>query len=179
MYRAAVKTETHILESQQIAVSYAAHNALAWLFHGARLYPLIDGALKTAQTEILGSTNSSEQYEAMAIGRRAALLETTSRSDDGFNDVVDFAYASPAPGVYQVTTKGYSYPPDNPQVPYVEFFGIRKSSMAYLAPAPPSIQDASYEGYLNYTKAVGGANSTLRTQDQKEIALFWRESAPM
>lgn len=179
MYNAATKAEAKSLEFQQVAISYAAHNSLAWVFHGTRLYPILDDALKTIQTQILGSKNSSGYSEAMSIGRRAAQQETASRANDGFNDFVDYTYGSPAPGVYQVTMKNYNYPPDNPQVPYVDLFAIRKSAMAYLAPAPPSVKDASYEGYLNYTKAVGRVDSTIRTQDQKDISLFWRESAPM
>jgi hypothetical protein len=179
MYKAAVKTEGKSLEFRQIAVSHAAHNTLAWIFHGTRLYPLIDGAMKTIQTQILATGASFNQKDAIAIGRRAALEEVRSRTDDGITDFVDYQPGPPVPGVYQITTANYTLPPDDPQIPYVKLFAIRKPAIAYLAPPPPNVTDASYEGYVTYVKAIGGANSTTRTQDQTEIALFWRESAPM
>jgi hypothetical protein len=179
MYKATMKSENESLEFQQVAISHAAHNALAWVFHGTRLYPSINNALKTVQTQIMESGGFFNQTQAVAAGRLAALEEVTSRTDDGINNFVDYAYALPVLGVYQVTTKNYSLPPDNPQIPFVKLFAIQKPAAAYLAPPPPSVHDASYEGYLAYTKAVGGAKSATRTQDQTDIALFWRESAPM
>jgi hypothetical protein len=179
MYKATLKSEAESLQFQQIAVSHAAHNALAWIFHGTRLYPFIDNALKTIQTQIVASGGSVNQTQAVTTGRLAALEEVTSRTDDGINNFVDYEYSPPVPGIYQVTTKDYSFPPDDPQIPFVKFFAIQKPAMDYIAPPPPSVHDASYEGYLAYTKAVGGANSTIRTQEETDIALFWRESAPM
>lgn len=179
MYRAAKKAEGKANEYQQLAVSHAAHDALAWVFHGTRLYPAIDNALKTIQTQILAGGNSFSESEAIAIGRVAALEETSSRMGDGINNFVDYEYGPSVPGVYQVTTKNYSLPPDDPQIPFVKFFAIQKPATAYLAPPPPAVHDPIYEGYLNYTKTVGGTHSTTRTQDQTDTALFWRESAPM
>jgi hypothetical protein len=179
MYKATFKSEGKSLEFQQIAVSHAAHNALAWVFHGTRLYPSIDNALMTIQTQIVASGDSFNQTQAIATGRLAALEEVTSRTDDGISNFVGYEYGPPIPGIYQVTTKNYSFPPDDPQIPFVKLFAIQKPATAYIAPPPPGVHDASYEGYLAYTKAVGGANSTTRTQDQTDIALFWRESAPM
>jgi hypothetical protein len=179
MYNSAVKSESKSLEFQQIAVSYAAHNALVWVFHGTRLYPYIDNALKTIQTQILATAGSFNRTEAISIGRHAALEVIGSRTDDGLNEFVDYEYGPPVPGVYQLTTKGYDLPPDDPQVPYVKLFGIRKPALSYLAPPPPSVNDTSYEGYIAYVKAIGGMTSTTRTREQTEIALFWRESAPM
>jgi len=179
MYKAAVKSETKSLEFQQIAVSYAAHNALTWIFHGTRLYPYIDNALKTIQTNILATSSSFNKTEAILIGRHAAAEVVASRTDDGLNEFVDYDFGRPVPGVYQLTLKNYSLPPDNPQVPYMKLFGINKSALDYLAPPPPSVNDTSYESYVAHVKAIGIANSTTRTQEQTEIALFWRESAPM
>jgi hypothetical protein len=121
---------------------------VTWVFHGNRLYPFIDIALKTIQTQIVAS------------GGRFYL---TLRTGDGINNIVDYEYGPPVPGVYQVTIKNYRFLPDNPQIPFVKFFAIRKPATAYIAPPPPSVNDASYKGYLAYTKAVDGANSTTRT----------------
>ena len=179
MYNAAVKSQDKSIDFQQIAVSYAAHNVLTWICHGTRLYPYIDQALKTMQTRILATAGPFNSTEAILAGRQAAREVVISRSDDGSNDFVDYTFGPPVPGVYQLTTNGYGLPPDDPQTPLVRMFATGKPATTYLAPQPPSVDSASYESFLAYVKAIGGSNSTSRTQDQTNIALFWRESAPM
>ena len=179
MYNAAVESQNKSLDFQQIAVSYAAHNALTWIFHGTRLYSYIDQALKTIQTEILTSAGPFNLSQAILTGRNATRGIITLRADDGINDFVDYSYGPPIPGVYQLTLNGYGLPPDAPQAGFMSMFATGKPPTAYLAPPPPSVNDTSYESFLTYVKTIGGANSTIRTQEQTDIALFWRESAPM
>ena len=179
MYNAAMKSQNQSLDFQQIAVSYAAHNALIWIFHGSRLYPYIDQAYKTIQTQILGTAGLYNLNEATLAGSLAAREVITSRTDDGINDFVDYTFGPPVPGVYQLTVDDYGLPPHDPQVPFVKMFATGKPAMAYLAPQPPDVNGTSYESFLAYVKAIGASDSTSRTQDQTDIALFWRESAPM
>jgi hypothetical protein len=178
MYNAAVKTEDESLSYQQVAVSYAAHNALTWLFHGARWSPYVDNALKMIQTAILASGDAVNINEAGTAGQNAANEVFVSRSTDGLDNFVDYKFGPEIPGVYQLTLSGYGLPPDGPQIPYVKLFSNSKLASSYLAPLPPSVNDSSYESYLTYVKAIGSANSTTRTPDQTDIALFWREGAP-
>ena len=179
MYNAAVKSQDKSLDFQQIAVSYAAHNVLTWIFHGTRSYPYIDQALKTIQTQILATAGPFNSTAAVLAGRQAAREVAVSRADDGINDFVDYTFGPPVPGVYQLTVNGYGLPPDDPQVPFVKMFATGKPATTYLAPQPPSVNSTSYESFLAYVKAIGGLASTSRTPDQTDIALFWRESAPM
>jgi hypothetical protein len=179
MYNAAVKSQDKSLDFQQIAVSYAAHNALTWIFHGTRLYPYIDQALKMIQPQILATAGPFNLTKAILAGRHAAREVATSRTDDGINNFVDYTFGPPVPGVYQLTINGYGLPPDDPQVPFVNMFATGKSAMTYLAPQPPSVNGTSYESFLAYVKTIGASDSTSRTQEQTDIALFWRESAPM
>jgi hypothetical protein len=179
MYNAAVQSQGKSLDFQQIAVSYAAHNALTWIFHGSRLYPYIDQALKTIQTQILATAVPFNQTDAILAGRYATRDVVTLRANDGINNFVDYSFGPPVPGVYQLTVSGYGLPPDDPQVPFVNMFATGKPAMTYLAPPPPSVDDASYESFLAHVKAIGGSASYSRTQEQTDIALFWRESAPM
>jgi hypothetical protein len=179
MYNAAVESKNKSLDFQQIAVSNAAHNTLTWIFHGTRLYPYIDQALKAIQTQILATAGPLNLTEAILTGRRAAREVVISRADDGLNNFVDYTFGPPAPGVYQLTINGYGLPPDDPQVPFVSMFATGKPATAYLAPQPPSVNGTSYEGCLAQVKAIGASDSTSRTQEQTNIALFWRESAPM
>jgi hypothetical protein len=179
MYNAAVKSHNKSLEFQQIAASYAAHNSITWICHGTRLYPYIDQALKKIQTQILAGASPFNSTEAILTGRDAAREVATSRTDDGINSFVDYTFGPPVPGVYQLTINGYGLPPDDPQVPFVKMFATGKLATSYLAPQPPGVNSTSYESFLAYVKAIGGSHSTSRTQEQTDIALFWRESAPM
>jgi hypothetical protein len=112
-------------------------------------------------------------------GRHAAREVVTLRADDGINNFVDYTFGPPVPGVYQLTINNYGLPPDDPQVLFVKMFTTGKPAMTYLAPQPPSINGTSYESFLAHVKTIGASNSTSRTQEQTDIALFWRESAPM
>jgi hypothetical protein len=179
MYNAAVKSQYKSLDFQQIAVSYAAHNALTWIFHGVRLSPYLDQALKMIQTQILATAGPFNPTEAILTGRYAAREVLTSRTDDGINDFIDYTFGPPVPGVYQLTIDGYGLPPDGPQISLVNMFATGKPATTYLAPQPPSVNDTSYESFLTYVKAIGASDSTSRTQEETDIALFWRESAPM
>jgi len=81
------------LDFQQIAVSHAAHNALIWIFHGSRLYPYIDQALRTIQNQILTAASPFNSTEAILAGRHAAREVIAARADDGINDFVDYPSA--------------------------------------------------------------------------------------
>ena len=179
MYGAAVQSQNKSLDFQQIAVSYAAHNALTWIFHGTRLYSYIDQALKNIQTEIMATAGSFNLTQAILVGRNATRGVIALRDDDGINNFVDYSFGPPVPGVYQLTLNGYGLPPDDSQAPFISMFATGKPATAYLAPPPPSVNDTSYESLLTHVKTIGGANSTVRTKEQTDIALFWRESAPM
>ncbi|KAE9371834.1 acid phosphatase/Vanadium-dependent haloperoxidase [Stipitochalara longipes BDJ] len=179
MYNAAVNSEDETLDFQQLAVSHAAHNTLTWIFQGARLSPYIDQTLQTIQNQILGSNSSFDMDEAILTGRSSALEVIESRSKDGLNDFAAYTYGPTDPGIYQLTLTGYGLPPDGPQIPYVRLFSNSKPASAYLAPPHPSLDDPAYEDFLAYVKSTGFANSTTRTSDQTDIALFWRESAPI
>ena len=177
MYNAAANNQYESLDFQQLAVSHAAHDTLTWIFQGARLSPYIDQALQTIQIQI-SLTNSSID-DAVSGGRRAALEVIEARSSDGLNNFVPYTFGPATPGIYQLTLTGYGLPPDGPQVPYVRLFSNSKPASNYLAPPHPSLDDPAYEGFLAYVKSIGFVNSTTRTFDQTDNALFWEESAPM
>jgi hypothetical protein len=179
MYNAAVESQDKCLDFQQIAVSHAAHNALTWVFHGSRLYPYIDQALRTIQNQILVTAAPFSSTDAILAGHKAAREVITSRADDGINNFVDYTFGPPVPGVYQLTLDNYGLPPDGPQVPSMNMFANSKPATSYLAAPPPSVNSTGYESFLAYVKAIGRFDSTTRTPDQTDIALFWRESAPM
>jgi len=178
MYNAVSESEDEVTGFQQLAASYAAHNALTWIFHGSRLSPYIDNALKNIKTQIQANDHVDVDGASQA-GREAALEVITARTNDGIIEFVDYVYGPQNPGVYQLTNPSYGLPPDGPQIPFARMFSNTKPATSYLAPAPPKVSDLSYEQFLAAVKSTGFVNSTTRTKDQTDIALFWDESAPM
>lgn len=176
VYSAALSAsgETHAF--QQLAVSYAAHDSLAWTFHGVRLGANIDNALRTVIAEI-GIDQSSEEFSKAAdIGQKSAEAVTSKRADDGVNHFVDYVHGPEDPGVYQATPGGRPLP-DTPQGVGIRPFGGIANIEEYRAPAPPEATVKGYDKWVTEVYDLGGLNSTGRTEDETEIAYFWLESS--
>jgi hypothetical protein len=176
IYRAALQTSSQSHASQQLAVSHAAHDALAWTFQGVRLNNQVDAALRNVLPAI-GISQSSNDYRRLArIGQEAAARVTAARSNDGLNNFVDYAVQSALPGVYQPTPGGRPLP-DTPQAQFIRSFGGIEDLTAFRLPAPPSATARGYDRSVDEIILLGGQNSTNRTAEQTEIAYFWQESS--
>lgn len=159
-------------------MSHAAHNSLAWAFHGTHNLAATDASLKAILAPIGISENSTTYTEAHQIGKKAAAAVATVHADDGFNDFVDYTFGPNIPPVYQATPGG-SPIPDTPQARYVRLWAALGDVNQFQVSPPPSISDPSYETDLLYVKAQGEQNSTVRTAYDTDTALFWRESSPV
>ncbi|KAI9151414.1 putative aminotransferase tcpI [Paramyrothecium foliicola] len=176
IYSAAVSSSSKPHAFQQLAVSHAAHDALAWIFHGARVSNNIDNALRGAIAAIGISQSSRDYQQAAQIGQAAAVKVVTKRSDDNYNKFVDYVFGPANPGVYQPTPGGRPLP-DVPQARFLRPFGGIKDITKFRAPAPPKATGKGYEKWVTEVRDLGGLNSTLRTEDETEIAYFWLESS--
>ena len=83
IYLAAVNSQHQDLAFQQLTVSHAAHDVLDWTFHGTRLYPSIDAALKAVLGPIGVNATSLGGENATQIGREAAARVIAERWNDG------------------------------------------------------------------------------------------------
>lgn len=175
---AATKSAKKSLAFQQLAVSHAAHDTLLWTFHGTRLYATVNSKLKAVLDPIGLDPSSPDGISARDIGREAARTVVVARADDGINYFVDYTQKPAAPGVYQATPGG-SPIPDTPQAQFVRLFGGLGDVKRFRAPPPPNVTSPEYEPYLNFVKAQGARNSTVRKAFDTETAYFWRESSPM
>ena len=50
-----------------------------------------------------------------------------------------------------------------------------KSPDEFRAAPPPALTNSDWASQYNYLKAIGATNSTVRTPQQREIALFWAD----
>jgi hypothetical protein len=88
---AALKSNHEALAFQQLAVSHAAHNTLAWVFHGTRNYAFTDKSFKSILSSMGLDPTPDEGKVAAKIGREAARFVISRRADDGINDFVDMS----------------------------------------------------------------------------------------
>jgi hypothetical protein len=104
------------------------------------------------------------------VGNRILIL----RQNDGSN--VQATYDQPpAPGVWQPT------PPDFTPAILVAWgdvtpFTLQNGSQ-FRAPGPPSIYRERFRRDFEEVKSLGALDSTIRTPEQTEIALFWPEGS--
>jgi hypothetical protein len=178
IYLAATESTGKSLAFQQLAVSHAAHDTLLWTFHGTRLYATVNAKLKAVLAPIGLNASSSDAVEATQIGREAAHTVIVARADDGINYFVDYVQQPAAPGVYQATPGGQPVP-DTPQAQFIRLFGGLGDVTRFRAPPPPAATAPEYEEFLDFVKAQGERNSTVRKPYDTETAYFWRESSPI
>ncbi|MBL9138074.1 MAG: phosphatase PAP2 family protein [Verrucomicrobiales bacterium] len=106
------------------------------------------------------------------LGRDIAQKVLASRAADGSQTEVPYI-PSDEPGQWR-RTPPFFRPPLTPQWRFVEPFCI-PSLDPFLPPPPPALNSAEYAESLNQVKALGSANSTVRTEEQSLIARFWSD----
>ena len=111
------------------------------------------------------------------IGQSAAAAIVKLRSGDGAAaPFLDFAYVpGPEPGDFQLI----------PGAPFAAAPGwgdvtpfVLSASSQYRPKRPYDLESKKYAADFNEVKSLGAVNSTTRTADQTEIALFWVEGSP-
>jgi hypothetical protein len=178
IYSAAVESSQESLDFQQLAVSHAAHNGLAWIFHGTRLYSSIGAALKAVIAPIGINPKSELGKKAAKIGQRAAAKVAEKRTTDRITDFVDYVYGPATPGVYQKSIGGAAVP-DTPQAVFLRPFGGIEDITTFRPPPPPATFDSKYEDEALYVKSQGSLDSPVRKAFDTDTAYFWRESSIM
>jgi len=106
----------------------------------------------------------------LQIGQEVATQIVALRADDGRFTPVTYTPTS-LPGRFRGTN------PINTFLPFVRPFTLQSASQ-FRADGPPPLTSAEYAADVNETKALGAANSTVRTAEQTEIARFHTEPPP-
>jgi hypothetical protein len=108
------------------------------------------------------------------LGRAAAAAILARRSDDGWDTPGTYEFRE-GPGQYQTE------PPWNGFVVRPGFRSARpfvlKRSDQLRPPAPPALRSPSYQRALDEVRDVGSVDSTLRTPEQTDYAIWWMEFA--
>jgi hypothetical protein len=153
-------------ESKAAAVATAAHQTLLFLYPGQQ------AALQTQYDDYLaGIPDGPSKRRGIAVGEQAAAAMVAARQGDG-------AFGSEAwvvgtqPGQWRPTPP--SFASDTAWVGHVKPFLIPSASMFRTA-GPPALTSATYAQDINEVKAIGAKNSTVRTTDQTQAALWWHD----
>ncbi|BAY73413.1 hypothetical protein NIES23_62410 (plasmid) [Trichormus variabilis NIES-23] len=155
--------------SPEAAAAAAAHRVLM------NVYPTQIGFFDTALTESLAKIPDGTAEDAGVIfGRTVADSILTWRSTDGATNSVNYTPGT-NPGDWQPTAPGFA-PALLPQWGEVTPFALT-SGEQFRPDGPPTLDSQEYANDYNQVKDLGKKDSTTRTEEQTQIALFWADGA--
>jgi membrane-associated phospholipid phosphatase len=152
--------------SEEAATAQAAHDALVGLFPAQK--PVLDLELK-ASLQLIGDGDAKTW--GIQVGQAAAQILLAVRANDGSNKVVVYTPGND-PGDWQPTPPAYA-PPLVPQWPGVTPFALQ-SGAQFRPPPPPALDSPEYLAARDQVMSLGAIDSTTRTADQTEAAMFWQ-----
>ena len=153
--------------SVEAAAAGAAHRVLAELYPGQtrRFDDLLNRTLAA-----VGDGDDIDQ--GLTLGRYVAKEVLVWRADDGADREVRFRDRR-GPGEWNPTPPAFSRPLA-PHWPTLTCFALRRGYQ-FRADGPPKVTDRTYTEAFDEVKRLGSKDSTARTADQTEIALFWAD----
>jgi PAP2 superfamily len=160
-------------DSAPAAVATAAHDVLVALFPGqkaaldtelgASLYAIPDGSAKAGGIEVGGAAAAAMLAARAGDGRFPSIPFTVTQGREpgewrstSTNPVTGAPVVEPAPWVGEVR-------------PF-----LIPSAAALRTDGPNALTSAAYAADFNEVKRLGSLNSTVRTPDQTDAALFWQ-----
>jgi membrane-associated phospholipid phosphatase len=153
--------------SPEAAALGAAHKITVALFPGQQ--PFLDGEFGDSEGSI---PDSVAKNLGLAWGETVAGKILALRANDHSGDVVTANF--PTGALWWVRTPPALADPLLPNWPLVTPWGV--DDIARFRPAPPPVPaSAGYKAAFDEVKALGRVDSTARTADQTQIALFWAD----
>jgi Ca2+-binding RTX toxin-like protein len=126
--------------------------------------------LDARYAESLSSIADAQKDAGIAWGKEVAQQIIALRADDGSKDVV--AHESPEGAGYWEPTPPAFANPLLPQWPGADPWAMHEGDQ-FRPDAPPSLTSQEYTDAFNEVKAYGEKESTVRTEEQTNIAKFW------
>jgi hypothetical protein len=153
--------------SLDAAVATAAHRVLVGLFPAQQV--ALDAAYATS---LAGIPDGQPKTDGIAAGEEVGAGILQLPAIEGLNSTVPYVQPQPGPGVWEPTA---STPPLGTKLPLVVPLALDTASQ-FRPDGPPPLRSLQYAADLAYVKAVGRVDSTLRTEEQTRIALFWTDN---
>lgn len=154
--------------SSVAAAARAAHDVLVARF------PSQSGTLDTLLDKYLSGLGLQDDA-GLLIGQQAAANILNLRAGDGsFPSNPEVFVGGTAPGEWRPTPPAFA-PMATPWLGAVTPFTL-KDATQFRSPPPPFLSSGQYVRDYNEVKALGSINSTVRTQAQTELALFYSDN---
>jgi hypothetical protein len=150
--------------SSEAAAAQAAHDVLV------SLYPANTAKFDTALSTRLATIQPLRAQLGAQVGREVAKKILEWRTTDGW--ATPQSFTPPAlPGVWQPT------PPNFPAAAFVQAGDAKPFALPtpyyFLPRRPPALNSQEYADAVNEIKAIGGATSSVRTEEQTLSAKLW------
>jgi hypothetical protein len=158
--------------SAQAAAVTAAHKVL--VTYSPYAQTTLDAAYTSALAQI---PDGKAKTRGVAFGTIAADNLIAMRANDGRNAPVLFTQP-PAPGVWRPTPPAF-LPMAVPWMGSVTPMLLRSGAQFGEPGPPPALTSAQYTRDFDEVKTLGSANSTARTPEQTNTALFFSGNAPI
>jgi PAP2 superfamily len=157
--------------SPEAAVATAAYGVLVHEIPAQQAF--LDAELQAALASI---PDGEAKNRGMVIGQAAAAVIIALRSDDGSTAQTPYTPGT-EPGDWQPTPPNF-LPALAPGWGEVTPFGLRIGAQFRPAPSPYfDLTSAAYIRDYKEIKSIGKIDSSTRTAEQSEIAMFWYESS--
>lgn len=155
--------------SAEAAAVGAAYQTLISLFPKQK--STFDTALSASLAKI---PDGKSETKGLQVGVQIANAILSWRSTDGASRVVPYQ-PSTVDGNWRPTAPNFGSAV-LPQWPSVTPFAMTSGSQ-FRPASPPSIDSPQYKAEIEQVRSLGSRNSTARTADQTEMALFWSDGA--
>lgn len=151
--------------SRDAAVAQAARDVLV------ALVPSQTTTLDALLAATLSGLDEAAARDGAAVGAAVARTVLSERAGDGWERPFPPLVLPGGPG-YWIPT-----PPANANAAFTNYPAVRgfvvPDGRHFLPEAPPALSSARYATDLNETKALGSADSTVRTAEQTQAARLW------
>jgi hypothetical protein len=152
--------------SLDAAVATAAHHVLVGLFRDQQAE--LDAAYEASLADIPEGQSKSDGITA---GEEVAEGILDLPTDEGLNATVPYVQPSPGPGVFEPTANAA---PLGTRLPLVVPLAL-KVAYQFRPDGPSPLTSEDYAADLEEVKELGRSDSTVRTEEQTRIALFWTD----
>jgi membrane-associated phospholipid phosphatase len=151
--------------SPAAAASEAAYRVLVAL--DPNMKPLLDATMAQSLAAVAAGPARNAGVE---VGKEVGDGILAWRANDGSATSVPYVPGT-APGQWRPTPPDYTVA-WGPEWGQVKPFAIA-SPAAYLPPPPPALDSPEYAAALNQVESLGAQDSTTRTPDETQAAIFW------
>jgi hypothetical protein len=155
-------------DSKAAAAAAAAYQVLIWLFPGQK--PTLE-PIYNSYVAGLSDLPAGSKAAGLAVGEAAAAAMIAARTNDGRGGGPGTLFGT-TPGVWRPTIPFFTQDPA-PWVGEVRPFLLPDAEMV-RTDGPNSLSSAAYAEDFNEVKRVGSIDSTVRTPDQTEAAIWWQ-----